>query len=86
MAKIFDVSIFQNGKKIASAAEGEIAPPPAANLTLQNAGWHVPEALMNNYLQTTCEVTATAAGQPWKGTFIITGIVLPRTIKLTGKT
>jgi hypothetical protein len=84
MAEIHDVSIFYNGKKIASAAIGEIAPPPAANLTLENAGWHVPNAL-DNYLQKTCEVTATAAGQPWKGTFIITGIVLPRTIKLTAK-
>jgi hypothetical protein len=85
MATINDVSIFDNGKKIASAATGELAPPPAANLTLENAGWHVPEALMNGYLQKTCEVTATAAGKPWKGTFIITGIVLPRTIKLTAK-
>jgi hypothetical protein len=81
MATISNVSLVIGTQTIATAATGEIAPPPAANLTITNAGWYVRDQL--DYLQRVCEVRATAAGQPWKGTFKITGITLPGLIKLT---
>jgi len=85
MATINDVSIFHNGKKIASAAKGEIAPPPAANLTVVNPTWAsgITSKGQLGYLQQTCQVKATALGRPYNGNFKITGIVGNGTIKLT---
>jgi hypothetical protein len=81
MATINGVDIYAGPTRIASAATGEIAPPPAANLTITNANWYVPDG--RHYLQQMCRVTATAAGQPWGGTYRLTGIILPGTIKFT---
>jgi hypothetical protein len=79
MATINGVDIYAGPIRIASAATGDIAPPPAANLTITNANWHVANEM--NYLQQMCRVTATAAGQPWQGTYRLSGIILPGTIK-----
>jgi hypothetical protein len=88
MATITGVSISFGGMVIATAQSGEIAPPPAANLTIENAQWApgvTPKGKLD-YLQKACRVTATAAGQPWAGNFTITGIKGENTIKLTAVT
>ncbi len=87
MATITNVSISVGKTQVATAAEGELAPPPAANLTVQNAQWATgitPKGKLD-YLQKKCRVTATAAGRPWAGNFKITGIKGEHTIKFTAE-
>lgn len=62
------------GGVIATAPSGEIAPPPAALLTLTNVNWNMGSKQVLNYLQKTVKVSATAAGRPWGGNFTITSI------------
>ena len=78
MATFNDVSVLHNGKKIASARTGEVAPPPAAFLTLNGPDWHVTigPTYLSQYLQKTCVVTATRNGKPYKANYKLTGIIL----------
>jgi hypothetical protein len=69
------------GGVIATAPSGEIAPPPAAPLTLSNVTWNCGHLkpkecsqLVLTYLQKTVKISATAVGRPWGGEFTITGI------------
>jgi hypothetical protein len=69
---------------IARAPSGEIAPPPDAPLTINDATWAIGTKGALDYLQKTCTVNATAAGRPFNGTYEIAGIVGDfKTIKLT---
>jgi len=75
MATIKNVTISQHGALIASAPSGEIAPPPAHQLTVTGATRTHGERGALNYLQQSVQVSATAAGEAWRGTFRITGIM-----------
>jgi hypothetical protein len=84
MATIDNVTISVNGAVIATAPSGEIAPPPAANLTVEGATWTNGQRGALNYLQRDCAVNATALGRPFNDTYKITGITGGfNTIKLT---
>jgi hypothetical protein len=87
MATFKDVSVFHNGTKIASVPTGEVAPPPAAFLTLNGPDWHVPigPSYLPKYLQQACVVTATRNGSPYKANYKIIGVILGGSgvIKLT---
>ena len=86
MATFNDVKIFHDGIKIVSAAKGEVAPPPAAFLTVDKPDWQViiGPTLLPKYLQKLCVVKATRNGKPYEANYKITGIVLggPGAIKL----
>jgi hypothetical protein len=84
MATINNVEILVGGKLIATAKTGEIAPPPAASLTVSNPRWAPGINGWADYLQKKCRVTATAVGRPFVGNFTIAGIQgAGRYIKLT---
>jgi hypothetical protein len=85
MATINNVKISVNGQQVATAAAGEIAPPPAANLTVDNPNWLVPAGKPAGvaFLQKRCQVTATAVGQPFQANYTISSIVGDGKIKLT---
>jgi hypothetical protein len=74
MAIIENVTISEHGMVIANAPSGEIAPPPAAPLTINNASWKVGSKEVLKYLEKTCQVSATAANTAWKGNYKITSI------------
>jgi hypothetical protein len=81
MATITGVTISQDGTVIATAPSGEIAPPPAHQLTITGATWTGPRRNLD-YLQQAVQISATAAGQPWNNTLRITGIRGDTTIHL----
>jgi hypothetical protein len=87
MATITNVTISSGGTVIASAPSGEIAPPPNAPLTVNDATWTMGPKVVLTYLEKTCQVSATpvgAMGVPFNGTYKITGIAnSDKTIKLT---
>src|SRR5215470_19762937 len=83
MATITNLTISVGSTVIATAPSGEIAPPPAAPLTVEDASWRVDFKRALDYLQQNCKVSATAAGRPFNANYKITGIVGGKTIKLT---
>lgn len=74
MATISNVNVIVGGKVIATAATGEIAPPPDANLTINSPRWAKGLVGWADFLQAKCRVTGTAVGRPFSGDFVITGI------------
>ena len=62
MATITNVTISSGGTVIASAPSGEIAPPPNAPLTVNDATWTMGPKVVLTYLEKTCQVSATAVG------------------------
>ncbi len=73
-ATIENVTISVANTVLASAPSGEIAPPPAAPLTVTGATWKVGYKQALNYLQKTVTVSAVAAGKPFRGNYKIIGI------------
>jgi hypothetical protein len=85
MATINNIKIAVNGRQVATAPTAEIAPPPAPDLTINNPAWLVPagKPAGTDFLQKRCQVTGTAAGQPFQANYTITSLIADRQIKLT---